>query len=119
MSYGHAELNLQLDHVTRDAEKARREGKPRDANPYDSESQRTFWRRWDSAWRDASEPRNLTINNQVGPVVERRQVGYYPDNHDRFPGSKQDWVILCTVKGARGPIKETRIVTYGDWETTP
>jgi hypothetical protein len=56
-----------------------------------------------------------TFRNGAGEHVERRRVGYYPDDHDRHPGAKGDWVILCTVKGALGPMTELRTVIVSDW----
>jgi hypothetical protein len=57
--------------------------------------------------------------HEVGPKTQTRRVGYYPDDHVNFPGAKDSWVILCTVKGARGPFVEFRIVNYGPWEMAP
>lgn len=54
-------------------------------------------------------PQDYTIDNRLGEHTETRQVGYHPN------GDKDSWVILCTVKRARGPITETRTVTYSAW----
>lgn len=62
------------------------------------------------------EPRDHTIDNQLGPKTEVRRVGYYPEDHHAFPGDKSFWSVLCDVKGARGPFVEFRIVNYGPWE---
>jgi hypothetical protein len=65
------------------------------------------------------KPRDLTTSNQTGDHIETRQVGYYPDDHPRWPGSKASWILLCTVKGAEGPYTERRIVNYGTWQRVP
>jgi len=54
-----------------------------------------------------------TLDHRVGPHVEERRYGYHPD------GTKDSWVILCSVKGAVGPFTERRTVTYTAWEQDP
>jgi hypothetical protein len=65
------------------------------------------------------EQRDHTIDNQLGPKTEIRQVGFYPADHPHYPGFKSFWSVLCHVQGARGPFIEFRIVSYGPWEMAP